>query len=200
MDWARTIDTLYGVARSGLALAGGFAGELPFDTAKLSAALPESPAVFTRFFAPTRMWAKPEGALFHTHWESSFGPETWLGIAALAASVLESFGGPSEIESEASAAAPATELATTHERLEFLGGRLAVFRIDQGRFPPTLAVLADPTPSYPRGFLDGDALPDDGWGRAFRYEVGADGASFRLWSLGPDGVDGAGAGDDVLAR
>ena len=57
-----------------------------------------------------------------------------------------------------------------------------------------------PTESYPRGFLDGPSLPADGWGRPYVYAVDEGGAGYRLRSVGADGVDQGGEGDDVRAR
>jgi hypothetical protein len=201
MDWGRAVDSLYNVARSLLALAGGFAAELPIDLAKVSAALPESPSTFTRFFAPTLMWARPDAASFQVHLESSFGPETWVGLGLFAAAIVSSFESAALVppDPEGEAGLP-DELATTRERLDFLGARIAVYRIDQAGFPPTLEALAEPTANYPRGFLDGGEVPLDGWGRALRYQLVPDAGTYRLWSLGPDGVDESGGGDDLLAR
>jgi hypothetical protein len=60
-------------------------------------------------------------------------------------------------------------------------------------------VLGKPTANYPDGFLGKEGLPKDGWGRAFQYTVLENGARYRLWSTGPDGVDQQGAGDDLVS-
>ena len=80
-----------------------------------------------------------------------------------------------------------------------LSTRLEVFSLDQSRYPAKLEELTQPTPNYPHGFVDGLPLPIDGWKQAFEYSAAADGASYRLWSIGADGVDGGGEGDDVVA-
>ena len=41
------------------------------------------------------------------------------------------------------------------------------------------------------------ARDGDGWDRAYVYEHDVDGKWFRLRSLGPNGVDEYGAGDDL---
>jgi len=75
---------------------------------------------------------------------------------------------------------------------------ITVYKLDHGAFPNALARLLEPSPSYPSGYLDGrTALPLDAWGRDYRYAIAPDGASCRVWSIGPDGVDQDGAGDDV---
>lgn len=40
----------------------------------------------------------------------------------------------------------------------------------------------------------------DGWGRPFVYQVGADGRSWKIYSLGANGVDDKGSGDDSPSR
>lgn len=48
--------------------------------------------------------------------------------------------------------------------------------------------------------LPADVLPPaDPWGRPWRYERAAPAGPVRLWSVGPDGVDARGAGDDVAS-
>ena len=53
------------------------------------------------------------------------------------------------------------------------------------------------TDSFPDGFLPGGKVPQDGWGRELHYERAPDGSGYALRSLGPDGIDQQGAGDDV---
>jgi hypothetical protein len=38
---------------------------------------------------------------------------------------------------------------------------------------------------------------NDAWSRELKYQHSADYQSFKLWSLGPDGADNAGGGDDI---
>lgn len=196
MDWRAMIDSLYTTLRGAAALAGGFA-DLPIDLGALSAALPEKPEVFTRFFAPTTMWGRPVEQGFHVHLEASFGPETWTSLAALGTSVVTSMsersneGGEAPVEP---ASAPgAVELELTKQALDRVATRLFVFQLDQGAYPEALAALTLPTESYPQGYLDGEPLPKDGWGRDLHYRREGDG--HRLWSAGADGVDGT--TDDV---
>ena len=75
--------------------------------------------------------------------------------------------------------------------------RLEVFRIDVGHYPAQLDELLKPTTNYPRGYMGQDALPVDGWGRSLAYRAAVDGASYGLWSLGENGEDERGDGDDV---
>ncbi|MCC7011713.1 MAG: type II secretion system protein GspG [Planctomycetes bacterium] len=201
MDWSAMLASVYKAARGALALAGGMV-DLPIDMGQLTAALPEKPETFTRFFKPTLLWGRAIDGAYHVHWEASFGPETWTGLVALGAAGVSAFRTNLEdarteaVEPDATRSA---ELDATRAALELLSSRLAVFKIDQGHFPPTLDTLSKPTASYPDGFLDGLPVPLDGWSRAFAFERGADGETYRLWSFGSDGVDARGAGDDVIA-
>ncbi len=207
MDWPTTIDGVWSVARSALAMFGGQLS-LPVDLPSLMTALPESARVFTRFFEPTTLTFRALNGGWAMRWESSFGPETLLTELALVA------GGVSMGSDSAGAPAPGSEPADAQpaeaqraeeqrakalEALRSLSARIAVFRIDQARLPSSLAELAQPTTNYPRGFLEGLEVERDPWGAAFRFELAADGGSFRLWSTGPDGIDAAGQGDDLLA-
>lgn len=202
MDWGGMIGSAYKAGRGAMALAGGMF-DLPIDMAQLSAALPEKPETFTRFFQPTMLWVRPIDGALHTHWEASFGPETWMGAAGVGAAVMRSFndrGGSESSEVVATPAADTSERDATSTALDLLATRLVVYQLDQGRFPDVLSTLALPTESYPQGFLDGQPLPNDGWGRAFAYRALEAGTSFRLWSFGPDGVDDAGSRDDIVAK
>ncbi|MBK7878731.1 MAG: type II secretion system protein GspG [Planctomycetes bacterium] len=76
---------------------------------------------------------------------------------------------------------------------------IAVYRSQSGRAPEKLADLLVGTENFPKGFLDPQSVPKDAWSRELRYAPDAQGPKYKLWSIGPDGVDQDGAGDDVLA-
>jgi hypothetical protein len=211
MDWATTIDGLYGMARSGLAMFGGQL-QLPIDMAALMTALPESARVFTRFFEPTTLTMRAVDGGYAMRWETSFGPETWgslLGMTLGVSSSTRTVVADEDIAAEAGdeelgggepgAADASAKRETTLGLLRALSSRLVVFKLDQGRYPETLDELSRPTTNYPRGFLEGLDVSADAWGAALRYTRASDGASYRLWSLGPNGTDEAGASDDLLA-
>jgi len=204
MDWAGLVHGLYGMGRTFLPLA--LAGrESPIDLS----ALPE-PAVFTRFFQPTLYWSKRVPGGSYSRLESSFGPETWIALAGVGAGAAALFADDSTAAKDAvptpeetsvsmwESAQSATE-KVTRETLSYLATRLAVYRLEQGRFPAELPQLAEPTPAYPQGFVKAGTL-QDGWGRPFAYRVLEDGAGFRMWSLGADGADQGGLGDDVVGQ
>lgn len=203
MDWAATVDGLYGMARSAAAAFGGQL-DLGFDLPGLMTALPESSRVFTRFFDPTTLSVRPVDGGYLMRWDTSFGPETWLSVVGMTLAVplvkqyADSLDAP---DSTPSAEDEASQLDRdrTAEALRALSSRIVVFKLDQSRYPESLDELARPTTNYPRGFLEGLDVAADAWGHAYEYERSADGAAFRLWSRGPDGADARGAGDDLLA-
>lgn len=82
--------------------------------------------------------------------------------------------------------------------------QLDLYRLDVGSYPETTAGLealrekpaALTNPDAWRGPY-ADQIPIDPWGHPYRYERPQE-DQFRLWSMGPDGVDGS--DDDVEAR
>jgi hypothetical protein len=206
MDWAKLAEGLYDGARGMLGFMGG--ADLPFDVTTLPDA-----GTFTRFYEPSVYWSRITEAGTYLRAESSFGPETLLGLGLLGGGVFLGLRAVTELEAEVEEA-PAPPAAsepedapaeprkdpgvTTRETMDFLATRLAVYRLETGRYPASLDVLLDPTEAYPRGFLGGDTLPVDGWGRSFSFAASENGATFRLWSVGADGVDQMGEGDDLV--
>ena len=108
-------------------------------------------------------------------------------------------GEPAAAIEPAKTAASDAAVEATKGSLRYLATRIAVFQLEQEHLPQKLDDLLAPTPNYPKGFVDGDKLPTDGWQHAFAYQLSDDRAHYRLWSIGPDGVDANGSGDDLLA-
>ena len=83
------------------------------------------------------------------------------------------------------------------EDFDLLSSGLVIYKVETGFYPETLDILLKPTQDYPHGFLpDRTALPKDPWGRPYKYKRTATG--YRLWSVGPNGKDEGGKGDDIL--
>ena len=217
MDWGTLGEGVYTAGRAMLSLV-GMGGELPFDLTLL----PEA-EIFTHFFEPTIAWSRWEADAVHTHLESSFGPETLGGVvaggvlvaAAMANNVVPQLTSASQsqsdqgtevelevVEHKSSQASSPKQPAgpapgSTKKTLGFLTTRLVVFKLEKSRYPAKLEALLEPTENYPRGFLGATELPTDEWGRAFVYKASEDGSSYKLWSIGADGADQAGEGDDL---
>jgi hypothetical protein len=202
VDWAAQVDSLLSLARSFGGALSGMAPELPFDLTNL----PDS-QLFTRHMPTTMHTARAvAGGVLQRH-EAGFAFETWSGLVSLVGIVMEAMGEPfgPQTASAPAVAEPASPDETpdgaTRDGLRALRTALTVYEIDQGALPAELQRLVEPTANYPSGYLDGKtALEPDAWGRPFRYALADGGATYRLWSLGADGVDQDGAGDDVVPR
>lgn len=207
MDWPSLADGTYEGARAALTMFSGMMEDMPIDPQ----ALPPS-STFTHFFEPSVSWTRAVGPDVRlTHSESSFGPETLIGLAGgigalvLAAQDLRSAGialEQQEIEvttqtEQAPDAETVAAAAESRAAMEWLATRLEVYRIESGAYPRALSVMTQPTKSYPKGYLDGGGMPTDGWGRELVYEAAPDGKSFALRSLGRNGSDERGSGDDL---
>ena len=82
-----------------------------------------------------------------------------------------------------------------------------MYRQDFGRYPPTLEALTQPRPGGLRPFLkfrgDGQDQPRalDPWGHPliYRYNHVDYSSPYELYSVGPNGIDESGKGDDVTS-
>lgn len=203
MDWGALVGGLYDTARTLLALAPDM-GMLPVNTSEL----PES-KLFTRFFRPSRSWSVTDDAGTYSYSESSFGPEVALAGLVLGGGTFlgtsrtvewdPGEGYVLEVPPADGAESPAAHHDRTRQALQEVKLGLVLYRSDRGELPERLAALLEPSETFPSGYLRGSALPEDGWGRALRYERTGVGQGFELWSLGPNGEDERGAGDDVVA-
>ena len=77
-----------------------------------------------------------------------------------------------------------------------LSASITVYIIANNKPPAELADLTKPATDYPKGYTQGQPLPVDPWGHAYAYSTdGKD--DYKLWSLGPNGIDEKSAGDDI---
>lgn len=223
MDWGGLLGKVYDMARGFAPMLAQQQTKLTFDPAQLPAA-----AKLMRFFAPSTSFTRrlPDGSLF-THSESSFGPEMFFVIGAAAKgiergvegglkSALDAAEAPgaqtqrdaangAHADPHASDAKPApiapprnVEREASLSALRSVKTGIAVYKAQSGSYPARLATLIEPTTDFPKGFLDTLEIPKDGWNHELRYELDTAAATFRLWSVGADGVDQAGAGDDIV--
>ena len=196
-DWGEFFGKLYSGVKGLAPMLGSLVGELPFDLSTLPDA-----DVIVRHFKPSRRTKRIEADTVWVNGRSSFGPEALLALAGgagygfLSASDVEAspafestaFPDPEPMpEREAPplppAAGPETDRLLTQDLLLALKVDLTVHRFDHGAYPATLAEL-------------GRADAKDGWGRAPVYKVTQSG--FTLYSIGPNGIDDGGSGDDIL--
>jgi hypothetical protein len=205
-DWADFFGRLYSGVKGLAPMLGGLTGDLPFDLSSL----PDG-EVITKHFQPSRRTKRIDGGVVRVHGRSSFGPELPIvaaiggggmaySNAAMAAAIEdgETYGAyvpvgdgnqevgvPPPMPVEEPSTGPDAELLATKDTLLTLKVDLTVYRFDHGKYPADLAAL-------------GHASANDGWGRAIVYKLTQN--AFTLYSLGPNGVDDGGAGDDILPQ
>lgn len=210
MDWGGLFGKLLDLAKGLAPMAAGMMGE---NAPQIDASALPGSATLARYFKPTTSWSKrlADGRIY-TRAESSFGPETPFEIL-LFASAAGSAMKQRAAEEFAKAATgepvqppnpePAVDTTAieTQAALLLVKNGLAIYRLENAKLPAKLEELLAPSANYPDGYLaPKKELPKDGWGRALVFKPEADGKRFQLYSLGPDGKDDNGAGDDVKSR
>jgi len=93
------------------------------------------------------------------------------------------------------------DMLGTQVILRMVGAELEMFHDDWGRFPTTsegLSILAAPGKDG-EPYFGKPGFTRDKWGAAFVYRCPARtlGRPYDLYSLGPNGIDESGHGDDV---
>jgi hypothetical protein len=210
-DWPVFFGNLYTQLKSLAPMIAQMAGEdLPVDVA----ALPDA-ELLTRHFKPSERWTRRADGRVQHYARSSIGPETLMfplaaaGIALPRAMSVQSFEEPQWAEAElieveaVSAPVPVEPgelaLGRTQDLLVEISVAIRLYQLDhKGANPTSLAELLEKTETYPDGYLEGGAVPQDGWGQAFVFESTA--AGYALRSIGPDGKDEKGAGDDLTLQ
>ena len=91
--------------------------------------------------------------------------------------------------------------AVSEERLEKLGEVVRSLRDGDSNmmFPREDVFIAAVKKAYPARDVQNDVLLD-GWGRPFVYTLYGDHRSYRLHSMGPNGTNEHGTGDDAPSR
>lgn len=203
-NFENTYSSLLGIIPMAMGMAGGGA-ELPFDMALL----PSAEVISKHLFGSVNMtYSVGNGHVSISR--SPFGAETMLGGMAVGMAGAAVFGGmraeqamsggmvglPPPDEVQVSTGTPADTVRSDFAKLSTA---ITVYVIEYGAPPPTLDTLAQPKAEYPQGFLNGAAVPTDPWGHGYRYVT--DGKDrYTLWSLGPNGIDEEGVGDDIVQR
>ncbi|MFO0980520.1 MAG: type II secretion system protein GspG [Planctomycetota bacterium] len=176
--------------------------DLPIDLALL----PTADAITRHLFGSvSASYADQDG--ISTASFSPFGGEAALaGVVAAAGIGVAAYGMEQKKLAQASATASApggeggNQAAQVEADLGLLRAAITVYKLDHDdKLPATLEELLKPTDNYPNGYLGGrQDLPKDPWGHAFVYVPS--GRSYKLRSVGANGVDDNGAGDDVTGR
>jgi hypothetical protein len=86
--------------------------------------------------------------------------------------------------------------------LRELKASITVFKISEAGYPSSLDDLLRPLADFPGGAYQHDSLPMDPWGNGYRFAMETHPKKGKLlpklWSLGPNGMDESGEGDDIL--
>jgi hypothetical protein len=218
MDWGGLLGKVYDMARGFVPMLAQQGGP-PIDAAQLQPA-----SKLMRFFAPGfSITRRLEDGTLHTRSESSFGPEMLFVIAAAAKGIESSTDRaatsallpatttlvptqpvgattqtqPGETKPAPNVPAKSVERDASIAALRSVKTGLAVYFAQNGGYPERLAVLTESTTDFPNGFLDAREVPKDGWSRDLHYQLDVGTNKFRLWSLGADGLDQNGFGDDI---
>ena len=103
-----------------------------------------------------------------------------------------------------------SKVQSTQVQIKMLENSISIMALDINAPPPASAGLSwlvqrpdvDPARTLWKGpYIDG-ALPKDGWGNAFIYQMpGANGREFSIMSLGSDGKPGGeGTAADIMSK
>lgn len=208
VDWASMIGGFYSSFRTFMPMIAQYVQGLPFGPEDLPQA-----DIFARHFEPSIAWTRPVEGGCYEYSQSSLGPEVPIAfLCGMGAAIFLPQAGivrpdkgvvvessepppPAPAGGEPSAEAARERTVVTLREIK-LG--LVLFKNEHDRHPEALSQLLEPSPNFPRGFLGGSEVPDDGWGRDVFYVRDEQAGTFRLWSAGPDGMDDSGADDDVV--
>lgn len=200
-DTGSMLAAYYGAGRS-------FAGMIPSDVGVppgLIESLPE-PDIFTRHLPPAFSWTRFEDGVLMTHKEGAFGPEPFVvgaiagfSAAFLSARVFDDAVVTREVLPPPEPVASDENTEATRAAIQAIELGLLVYSLTNSDYPTELEALLETTSAYPQGYLGADSLPLDGWGRPFVFaRVSAD--AYTLYSVGPNGSDEGGTGDDIRAE
>ena len=192
------------------------AGQIPQNVVPVDLNKLPGPKSFTQYMRPTETYTVVEPERMVTYTVGSFNGADliYTGGALLAAAppIAMHFmpamrGGephavpPPQPQGGADAAAVDSQRQAVLEELERLATGLVVYKDEYGRYPAALGELVKPTDTWAYGFLPERrsepklGLVPDPWGQPYHYVPQGD--AYQLYSFGPNGVNDAGAGDDV---
>lgn len=174
VDWATALDAVYGAARGFAAMQGSIptpGGELSVDD------LPGAD-VFSRSFPPGQRWFAMRDSALVGRSDTSFDVPDVVGIGGTAAVALL----PRMTQKLEQA-----EVTVARAGCKAVEYEVQSYMMENNGAQP--AVVGDLTGLDPEGRVDP-------WGNEFRFVID-DSFSVRVWSIGPNGVDEKGEGDDV---
>ncbi len=217
-DWPTFLGALYSQVKSLAPLiAAGAGDELPFDIAMLPDA-----NIMTRHFKPSENWTRMKDGKVMQYAKSSLGMEAAImplvGVSLfgvsnsvrssrpaelMVAPAVEEGVFPEPVAEEVGGAVDAAQgeakVALTEASVMQVDVAITLYQLDhKGVAPASLADLLAKSTNYPDGYLDGGGVPHDGWDHELVYSKTDDG--YQLYSMGPNGQDDGGEGDDIGSR
>ncbi|MCB9898047.1 MAG: type II secretion system protein GspG [Planctomycetes bacterium] len=170
-----------------------FLGEMPVDLAKL----PASGTIEKYLDASYAGTYSPSAGTFVTTSLSEFQVSDFLPMVAVIGLAVAG----QQMGIKAEAVEPEVDPIEVVQRdLRELKASLRVYKIDQNAYPADLSALLQPLQDFPEGAYPHDALPADPWGHGYLYKLvekrGRE--TPMLWSVGPNGTDEGGEGDDIV--
>ncbi len=180
--------------------------ELPIDPALL----PQQEALTKHLFGSLTYSVKTEdGDLVEGY--GPFGSEivgavlsTAVGAGAIVAvrAAKEEMGHVAPVTSDAGAAPRPVEsqpIDLVRQDLGNLKAGVTIYKLQHNQaIPERLEQILEPSADYPQGCIGSEKLPIDPWGNAYLYKKTETG--FVIWSIGPNGQDEGGAGDDIAVK
>lgn len=195
-DLAETFGTSYGSLK-GMAMMFPMGDEIPLDMAKL----PPTDSIAQYLEQSYTGLYSAQGGLKVNRSVSQFQVGDFLPLALAAGAIYAGTQDPRLAPAKVEPTINPEDQAQTD--LRELKASITVYKISSGSYPELLADLIVPLGSdFPQGAYPHGELPSDPWGNGYSFAMEMHPKKKRLmpklWSFGPNGLDEAGAGDDIL--
>ncbi|MEO8453101.1 MAG: type II secretion system protein GspG [Gemmatimonadota bacterium] len=187
---ATTFGSMYGQLSGAASMFGGALGGLPLDLSLLP-----TEGSITRHMGSSYSagYADKDGTTFIGRDVSEFAIADFVPLIITAGALaVASASGETLVQ-----ARETTPEEHVQEDLAQISAGMTVYKISEGAYPSSIDDLVRPLANYPDGCLGKATAPVDPWGNAYRYKLNEKKKPF-LWSIGADGVDEQGAGDDII--
>jgi len=116
-----------------------------------------------------------------------------LLVALAILSLIAAFAAPNVFKHLSGARADSAKV-----QIENLSAGLDLYRLEMGRYPPSLEALVEPPPgadNWNGPYLKKKQIPKDPWGNEYVYQYPGEHGPYDLYSLGADKAEG-GEGDN----
>jgi len=195
-DLAETFGTSYG-SMKGMAMMFPMGDEIPLDMGKL----PPTDSIAQYLEQSYSGLYSAQGGLKVNRSVSQFQVTDFVPLALAAGAIYAGTQDPRLAPASVEPTVNPADQAQTD--LRELKASITVYKISSSSYPESLADLIVPLGTdFPQGAYPHGELPTDPWGNGYSFAMEMHPKKKRLmpklWSFGPNGVDEAGAGDDIL--